>query len=71
MDVASASSANGTAIQLYDCNGTSAQTWQFRADGTIRPIAAQTLCLAAASAANAAQIILAACNGDPLQKWTW
>ena len=27
VDVAAASSANGTKIQLYTCNGTNAQTW--------------------------------------------
>ncbi|NUP82936.1 MAG: chitinase, partial [Nonomuraea sp.] len=27
VDVAGASNANGTAVQLYDCNGTGAQIW--------------------------------------------
>ncbi len=27
VDVVAASSANGTAVDLYDCNGTGAQTW--------------------------------------------
>ncbi|WP_030223950.1 ricin-type beta-trefoil lectin domain protein, partial [Streptomyces sp. NRRL WC-3626] len=27
VDVAGAGTANGTAVQLYDCNGTSAQNW--------------------------------------------
>ena len=30
VDVAGASSANGTAVQLYDCNGTAAQQWTGR-----------------------------------------
>ncbi|HKN51985.1 MAG TPA: glycoside hydrolase family 30 beta sandwich domain-containing protein, partial [Amycolatopsis sp.] len=34
MDVAGANSANGTAVQLYDCNGTAAQQWTVGADGT-------------------------------------
>ncbi|WP_407648942.1 ricin-type beta-trefoil lectin domain protein, partial [Actinacidiphila epipremni] len=35
VDVAGASSANGTAVQLYDCNGTSAQTWTVAAGGAL------------------------------------
>src|SRR3979490_3098477 len=27
LDVASANSANGTKVQIYDCNGTAAQSW--------------------------------------------
>jgi streptogrisin C len=30
MDVSGANSASGTAIQLWDCNGTSAQKWYLR-----------------------------------------
>ncbi|MFD0069935.1 ricin-type beta-trefoil lectin domain protein, partial [Streptomyces sp. NPDC127574] len=36
LDVASASSANGAAVQLYDCNGTAAQQWTVGSDGTVR-----------------------------------
>ena len=35
VDVAGASSANGAAVQLYDCNGTTAQTWTVGSDGTL------------------------------------
>ena len=28
MDVTAAGTANGTKVQLYDCNGTGAQDWQ-------------------------------------------
>ena len=38
VDVAGASSANGTAVQLYDCNGTNAQTWSNPGDGTLRAL---------------------------------
>ena len=34
VDVAGASSANGTAVQLYTCNGTTAQSWTVGTDGT-------------------------------------
>ena len=38
IDVAGANSANGTAVQLYDCNGTAAQQWTVGGDGTIRAL---------------------------------
>ena len=39
VDVAGASNANGTAVQLYDCNGTGAQVWSNSGDGTLRALA--------------------------------
>ena len=36
--MAGASAANGTAVQLYDCNGTAAQQWTVGTDGTIRAL---------------------------------
>ena len=36
VDVAGANSADGTTVQLYDCNGTAAQQWSRPGDGTIR-----------------------------------
>ncbi|GAB3954554.1 hypothetical protein GCM10027614_61840 [Micromonospora vulcania] len=38
LDVAAASSADGTAVQLYDCNGTAAQQWTIGSDGTVRAL---------------------------------
>ncbi|MET1071547.1 MAG: ricin-type beta-trefoil lectin domain protein [Umezawaea sp.] len=38
LDVAAASSANGTAVQLYDCNGSAAQQWTVESDGTLRAL---------------------------------
>lgn len=38
VDVAGANPANGTAVQLYDCNGTAAQQWTVGSDGTIRAL---------------------------------
>ncbi|MEU8001792.1 ricin-type beta-trefoil lectin domain protein [Catellatospora sp. NPDC049111] len=37
-DVAGASRADGTPIVIYTCNGTAAQTWTMRADGTVRAL---------------------------------
>jgi len=71
LDVPSRNFVNGQKIWTYTCNNTIAQTWQFRSDGTIRPIGKTTLCLAAASSASNAAILIASCNGNALQKWTW
>ena len=38
VDVAGASTANGTAVQLYDCNGTGAQSWTVGTDGTLQAL---------------------------------
>ena len=35
VDVAAANSADGTAVQLYDCNGTGAQSWTRSSNGTL------------------------------------
>ncbi|SDW99750.1 Ricin-type beta-trefoil lectin domain-containing protein [Amycolatopsis xylanica] len=69
VDVAGANSANGTAIQLYDCNGTGAQTWTTNADGSVQALG-KCLDVTAASTADGAQIQLYDCNGTGAQKWS-
>ena len=70
IDVAAASSANGTAVQLYDCNGTGAQTWTVgNADGSITALG-KCLDVSAASTANGAKIQIYDCNGTGAQKWS-
>ena len=68
IDVASASTANGTAIQLYTCNGTNAQTWTVGTDGTLRALG-KCADITAASTANGALIQLYDCNGTGAQVW--
>jgi hypothetical protein len=70
LDVPSRKFVNGQKIWAYTCNGTLAQTWQFGADGTIRPVGGPTLCLAPASTALNAALQLSTCTGAALQKWT-
>ncbi|BCJ53689.1 hypothetical protein Asp14428_51640 [Actinoplanes sp. NBRC 14428] len=70
VDVAAASTANGTAIQLYDCNGTNAQIWTVgNSDGSLRALG-KCLDVTAASTADGAKIQLYDCNGTGAQKWT-
>ena len=68
VDVAAASTANGTAVQLYTCNGTAAQTWTVGSDGTLRALG-KCLDVAAAGTANGAKVQLWDCNGTGAQDW--
>ncbi|MER7205191.1 chitinase [Streptomyces sp. CB01635] len=69
LDVAGASSANGAAVQLYDCNGTAAQQWTVGSDGTIRALG-KCLDVTGNSTANGAKLQLWDCTGGSNQKWS-
>ncbi|MFD8571465.1 lectin [Streptomyces sp. NPDC059639] len=69
LDVAGASSANGAAVQLYDCNGTAAQQWTVGTDGTVRALG-KCLDVTGNSTANGARLQLWDCAGSANQKWT-
>ncbi|MFD9433452.1 ricin-type beta-trefoil lectin domain protein [Streptomyces sp. NPDC060002] len=68
VDVAGANSANGTAVQLYDCNGTAAQQWTVGADGTIRALG-KCLDVASGGTADGTPVQLWDCNGSAAQQW--
>ncbi len=69
VDVASASTANGTAIQLYTCNGTGAQQWTVGTDNTLRALG-KCMDVASAGTANGTKVQLYDCNGTGAQQWT-
>ncbi|MDH6216601.1 lectin [Streptomyces pseudovenezuelae] len=69
LDVAGASTADGTAVQLYDCNGTAAQQWTVGTDGTIRALG-KCLDVTGSSTADGAKLQLWTCSGAANQKWT-
>jgi hypothetical protein len=69
VDLAGASSANGTAVQLYDCNGTNAQSWTVASDGTLKALG-KCMDVTGAGTANGTQVQLYDCNGSAAQKWT-
>ncbi|MFD4524437.1 ricin-type beta-trefoil lectin domain protein [Streptomyces sp. NPDC058470] len=69
LDVAGASSTNGTAVQIYDCNGTAAQQWTRGSDGTIRALG-KCLDVTGNSTADGAKLQLWDCAGSTNQKWT-
>jgi chitinase len=68
VDVAAANSANGTAVQMYDCNGTTAQQWTVGSDNTLRSLG-KCMDLAAAGTANGTKVQLYDCNGTGAQVW--
>ncbi|MFG1638851.1 ricin-type beta-trefoil lectin domain protein [Amycolatopsis sp. NPDC049252] len=69
VDVNAASTANGTAIQLYDCNGSNAQQWTVGSDGSLQALG-KCLDVTSAGTANGTTIQLWDCNGSAAQKWT-
>ncbi|MFI0806182.1 RICIN domain-containing protein [Streptomyces echinatus] len=69
VDVAGANSANGTPVQLYDCNGTGAQAWTVGSDGTLRALG-KCLDVTANGTADGSAVQLWDCTGGPNQKWT-
>jgi hypothetical protein len=72
MDVAGASTADGTPIQLANCSGNPAQVWTLSPQGDLVSILAKTKCADATNAGtdNGTQLQLWPCNGTPAQKWT-
>ncbi|GDY32707.1 glycoside hydrolase family 16 protein [Gandjariella thermophila] len=68
VDVNGANTANGTAVQLYDCNGTAAQNWTMGTDGTIRALG-KCMDVTGAGTANGTPVQLYDCNGTGAQQW--
>ncbi|MFE2069776.1 ricin-type beta-trefoil lectin domain protein [Streptomyces sp. NPDC059467] len=68
VDVAGANSANGTAVQLYDCNGSAAQQWTVGSDGTIRALG-KCMDVTGGGTADGTAVQLYDCNGSAAQKW--
>ena len=68
VDVAGGSSANGSAVQLYDCNGTTAQSWT--ASGSTLQALGKCMDVVSAGTADGSQVQLYDCNGSAAQQWT-
>jgi beta-glucanase (GH16 family) len=69
IDIPGANPVDGTRLQTYDCNGTTAQQWAFQSDGTLR---AMGKCMDPAGGAltNGTPIQIVTCNGNPVQRFT-
>jgi glucosylceramidase len=70
VDIAGGSSVDGTAVQLYTCNGTSAQQWSRPGDGTLRALG-KCLDIKDRGTADGAQLQLWSCAGGANQQWTY
>jgi beta-glucanase (GH16 family) len=68
LDVAAANPANGTPVQLYDCNGSAAQQWSRGANDSLRALG-KCLDVKDNSTANGAQLQLWDCAGTGNQRW--
>ncbi|GGM82529.1 hypothetical protein GCM10012275_61380 [Longimycelium tulufanense] len=67
IDVADSSTANGTHVQLWGCNGTNAQRWVWR-DSTLSALG-KCLDVAWSGKDNGNPVHLWDCNGSDAQKW--
>jgi beta-glucanase (GH16 family) len=67
VDVAGANSANGTPVQIYDCNGSGAQRWT-RSGNTLQALG-KCLDAAGGGTANGTVVQLWDCNGSGAQQW--
>lgn len=70
VDVDNAGTANGTAIQIYDCNNSNAQRWTFAADGSIRALG-KCLDVSGGGTTNGTPVQLWDCNGSKAQQWIY
>jgi hypothetical protein len=71
MDVAAAGTANGTKVQLYDCNGTGAQQWSQGANGSlISSNSGKCLDATGPSSADGTPLQIWSCSGGANQSWT-
>ena len=68
VDIAGASTANGAAVQLYDCNGTAAQNWTAASNGSLQALG-KCMDVTAAGTANGTKVQLYDCNGTGSQVW--
>ncbi|MEV4708369.1 ricin-type beta-trefoil lectin domain protein [Actinoplanes sp. NPDC049316] len=67
LDVNGAGQADGTVVQIWDCNGGANQTWTATSDGRLTVYGSR--CLDAPSAAAGARIRIWSCTGGANQQW--
>ncbi|GAA4066583.1 glycoside hydrolase family 64 protein [Nonomuraea soli] len=70
LDVVSGGTANGTKVQVWDCNGTGAQVWAPQADGSLRnPQSGRCLDSPGGATANGTRLQIWDCNGTGAQRF--
>ncbi|WP_435972387.1 ThuA domain-containing protein [Streptomyces sp. Qhu_M48] len=68
LDIDNAQTADGTKVQVWTCNGSSAQTWTVADDGSLRALG-KCLDVSGGGGADGTKIQLWTCNGTGAQKW--
>jgi len=68
LDVNAGSNVNGTAVQLWDCNNTTAQVWQSNSNGTLSALG-KCLDATGLGTADGTKVELWDCNGGANQQW--
>ncbi|MEV6012349.1 RICIN domain-containing protein, partial [Streptomyces sp. NPDC051976] len=62
--------ANGTQVQLYDCNSTAAQDWTRGPNNSlINPRSGRCLASAGTNSANGTRLQISDCNAAANQQW--
>ncbi|MFG1882326.1 ThuA domain-containing protein [Micromonospora sp. NPDC049102] len=68
LDVRSGATADGTQIQIYTCNGSTAQTWTVTPNSTVKALG-KCLDVSGSATADGTKIQLWTCNGTGAQNW--
>ena len=68
LDVRGANSADSTPVQVYTCNGTTAQSWTLTSGNQLQALG-KCLDVSAAGTANGTKVQLYTCNGTGAQVW--
>ncbi|WP_433529417.1 ThuA domain-containing protein [Micromonospora sp. CA-263727] len=69
LDVRGGTTADGTQIQIYTCNGSAAQTWAVTPNSTVRALG-KCLDVSGGGSADGTKIQLWTCNGSGAQNWS-
>jgi endoglucanase len=69
LDVQAAGTADGTPVQIYDCNGTGAQKWTHTGSTFVNANSGKCLDIKAAGTANGTPVQIYDCNGTAAQQW--
>jgi predicted alpha-1,2-mannosidase len=69
LDDSQSSTTDGNPVDIWDCNGTDAQSWTISPDGTIR-VLGECLDVTQSGTTNGTLIDLYGCNGTGAQQWT-
>jgi hypothetical protein len=70
MDVTAAGTANGSKVQLYDCNGTAAQRWTHTGSTLVNAGSGKCLDATGPSSADGTRLQIWSCTGAANQAWT-